>query len=1125
MKLLRENRKMCIFAKTNDLFSTGDEKLDDKRIMCIVPGKYGSSKSTDYRMVISDKYVQLRPSCYQHTNSHSFFEDEHEATMSDGRAVAGMANMAAVKAWIVAAAKGEGTDELALYISKDTKQWHKAEFTDHKIEEDAYTILESTNYSIQVDVMTSKYTEMGSLFTSNSNGTYFTRNIEHTNRNREGFVDFEKMSNVQGVVLVNIVENFKDVDRMLAYKKVKSQISFDDGRTFESLKTGDKELHLHSVTELRNSGRVFSSPAPGLVMGVGNTGDYLDEYTKGDLYVSDDGGLTWTKALEDAHKYEFGDQGAVLVAVYDEGPTKEIRYSLKHGKGDWGTIKLENEFLVGELTTIPDSTSLRFIITAREGKGKDAKYATYSLNFEEMHEGKCGKDDFEEWHARLDGDGKATCVMGRKQSYRRRKADADCFVEEEFKDPEPKWDVCACSDADYECDFNFVPEGSGKDKKCVPARGLTPPDGTCKDPGDKFKGPSGWRIIPGNQCDPKAKDAVRKDEPQEWKCSDLNNPVASGKITTQVRTFPAGQFREYYYLERAPEASGTDETIVMLSSERKAYITHDHGKNWKEAVDDEVVAIYPHQYYNDAAFFVTPKSKVHYTYDRGQAIHSFEAPEAPNTERLQILSFHPKPSNKDWLVWTGEKDGRTVSHVSTRGGLEGSWKPLLPSVRKCQFIWREENRNVKEELVYCEQFADEDPKNQLQLLSSDDWFDHKKVEFEDVVSFATMSEFIVIASKTEDRKWLKLDASIDGKTFADAKFPPKFGVDHQQAYTVLDSSTHSVFLHVTVNGREEQEYGSIIKSNSNGTSYVLSIQHVNRNTDGYVDFEKMQGLEGVALINIVSNHEAVDKGEKKKKKTLITHNDGAEWDLIPPPKGSDCSGGIDKCSLHLHGYTERSDPRNTFSSPTAVGIMMGVGNVGEYLGRAEDGNTYLTKDGGITWHEAMKGVYMWEFGDQGSIIVIIQRHTATNEILYSLDEGDNWTKYQFHDSKMQIDQISTVPSDTSMNFLLWGVDTANPKEVVTVNLDFSGMFTRQCKLDDNDPLSGDYDLWSPKHPKQDDDCLFGHVAQFHRKKPESKECFNGKRIDHLHSIARNCSCTRQDFEWYVGHNQYFRTPC
>lgn len=37
------------------------------------------------------------------------------------------------------------------------------------------------------------------------------------------------------------------------------------------------------------------------------------------------------------------------------------------------------------------------------------------------------------------------------------------------------------------------------------------------------------------------------------------------------------------------------------------------------------------------------------------------------------------------------------------------------------------------------------------------------------------------------------------------------------------------------------------------------------------------------------------------------------------------------CALHIHGYTERRDPKATFSSPSAVGLMMAVGNVGEEL--------------------------------------------------------------------------------------------------------------------------------------------------------------------------------------------------
>lgn len=70
-------------------------------------------------------------------------------------------------------------------------------------------------------------------------------------------------------------------------------------------------------------------------------------------------------------------------------------------------------------------------------------------------------------------------------------------------------------------------------------------------------------------------------------------------------------------------------------------------------------------------------------------------------------------------------------------------------------------------------------------------------------------------------------------------------------------------------------WGNILKSNSNGTYFGLSVENVNRNEDGYVDFEKVIGLDGVALINVVADpYEATVSG-RKRLQTRITHNDGA----------------------------------------------------------------------------------------------------------------------------------------------------------------------------------------------------------------------------------------------------------
>lgn len=600
---------------------------------------------------------------------------------------------------------------------------------------------------------------------------------------------------------------------------------------------------------------------------------------------------------------------------------------------------------------------------------------------------------------------------------------------------------------------------------------------------------------------------------------------SDGKIKNAISTFSADRFEEFFYLAAPDSANVKDETVVLRTDLSDVFISFDHGKSWEvpeELQGKRFAAIYPHEYFPDIVYFVTQSKTVYYTHDRGKTFHKFKAPAVPNKRRLQVLTFHP--TQKDWLIWTAAKECdssfstkcHSVAYYSVNGGDE--WHVLQSYVRKCRFV-QDKSEKKSDKLVICAVFEKEsvmDEDNRLQLIASDNWFEDKTIHFPEIIDFATMQEFIIVAAKDEDKKSLKLDASVDGKTFADARFPYDFHVKHQQAYTVLDSSTHSVFLHVTVNGDAGSEQGAIMKSNSNGTSYVTSLRGVNRNREGYVDFEKMQGLEGVALVNVVSNLETAGSGEPKKLRTMITHNDGGEWAYLTPPEADadsglyPCDGDGDECKLHLHGYTERSDPRRTYSSPSAVGLMLGIGNVGSSLGRKADADTFITQDGGISWISVIKGPYMWEYGDQGSIIVIVKQEIPTNEVLYTLDEGKTWQTYKFSEHKMRIEDISTVPSDTSRNFMLWGRDLQEDK-IATVNLDFTGLTDVQCQLAEGDPDDSDYYTWTPKHPLSDSNCLFGHVSEYHRKKPDSI-CFNGRNLENASPQKRICECTRQDFE-------------
>jgi hypothetical protein len=69
-------------------------------------------------------------------------------------------------------------------------------------------------------------------------------------------------------------------------------------------------------------------------------------------------------------------------------------------------------------------------------------------------------------------------------------------------------------------------------------------------------------------------------------------------------------------------------------------------------------------------------------------------------------------------------------------------------------------------------------------------------------------------------------------------------------------------------------WGNLLKSNSNGTYFGIALENVNRNNRGFVDFEKMIGLDGIALVNIVSNPAQGKVSGEKDLQSRITHNDG-----------------------------------------------------------------------------------------------------------------------------------------------------------------------------------------------------------------------------------------------------------
>ncbi|CAO1625062.1 unnamed protein product [Jaminaea pallidilutea] len=1150
----------CSWAKSSKEIHVRDEHL--KRIFCIAwedspsPSTASSSHLANPRHLLNDASQDQRrnyemskrrvgPSASRLFQSDDFYKSRKVVEFDMGRDAKNFVGLGPSKRFLVTALRdtqsssggSNSGDEMALFVSKDADTWHKAKFPHGRgLRENAYTVVDSTLHSLVVDVLDNTGSAIGNLFTSDSEGTHFVKSLESTKRDANGIVDFEHLQNIEGVAIANVVV---DVGTGGAAVRSRSVITWDDGSRWSHIKAPKVEgitcdvndvkscsLNLYSVTRPHNLGRVFSSTAPGFVMGVGSIGDRLLPYEECDTFLSTDAGRTWIRASKDAHKYEFGDQGSVLVIVDDEDTTDHVSYSFDQGR-TWKDLDLGVKLRAKILTTIPDSTSLKFLLIGTQAR-KDAgssssRHIAAFLDFATLNKRKCSDRDFEKWYAQGDAAGPgggSKCLMGHKQWYKRRKADADCIVGDKFTDPVGHEDPCPCTDDDYECDFGYAANESGE---CVSTGKETIPPGQCGRGQSKYMGSSGYRKIPGDTCDESK--GVKKAQKVEKDCE--QGAPAPGTVDFQRHEFP----------DKVAGSAWFPESTVVLVRLRDGTVweSKNDGASWNQKIpdparkdpDSRFLAMALHSFDKERGYLITSDRIVWYTTNGGKEWHWFTAPLSANGLGLPILQFHPDKS--DWLIWTGSEGcvsgtANQACHASAWYSLDHgrNWHVIEKYVRTCSWA-RDRNFKVDSQAIMCEsykkksgsQLAFDASNNELQLVWASPFWKNQKVLFDNIVGLAVFEEFLVVAELVSGA--LSIQVSLDGVHFAQVSTPPNLRLDNK-AYTILDSVTKSIFLHVTTHSSAGAEWGSILKSNGNGTYFSLSQDGVNRDASGFVDFEKMLNLDGIALINVVSNADEATVSKHKDLQTRITHNDGGRWKALVPPKvdayGASYPCDSVGCSLHLHGFTERGDPRESLSSPSAVGLMLGVGNVGKTLAPYTDSDTFLTRDGGFTWEEVHKDAHKWEFGDQGSIIVLVNDEEPTDTVLYSLNEGLKWESFNFGE-KLRVKSIMTVPEDTHRRFVLLGESPRAAAKSVAIHLDFSALTTRKCELDPQKPESGDFELWSPSEERSEQ-CLFGRQTSYYRRKRDA-DCYVGQRIVQPHKTVKNCLCTSDDFECEFNH--------
>ena len=392
------------------------------------------------------------------------------------------------------------------------------------------------------------------------------------------------------------------------------------------------------------------------------------------------------------------------------------------------------------------------------------------------------------------------------------------------------------------------------------------------------------------------------------------------------------------------------------------------------------------------------------------------------------------------------------------------------------------------------------------------------------------------------------------------------------SFTFLDTSENSVFISI-VPASLKFILGNIYISDANGIKFSLSLEYnVHSKKLGKSDFSKAAGLEGVYISNVINknyieenfeelfaqnndindnyinqsnvfekNLENLINSHGKFIQTFITFNKGGSWNRLKAPmydsKGilNDCEEdieGLSTCYLNLYGIS--SDYPPYYSVDSAIGIILSNGSIGEYLSQSEeDINTYISNDGGRTFREVRKGIYIYEIGDHGGLIVMTLANKATNILIYSLDEGFTWDEYIFSDNLIRVENILIENTSSTQYFIIYGDYLEKKRKIdVTITVDFTNI-TRKCEgMDSPNSNNSDYETWSPgdfqlsikslitvneKQNINKENCLMGKQMIYTRKKLTSK-CFNsGNTIKK--TIASICKCTDKDYECDLGYSR------
>uniref|UniRef100_A0A8C0H547 Sortilin 1 n=1 Tax=Chelonoidis abingdonii TaxID=106734 RepID=A0A8C0H547_CHEAB len=353
-----------------------------------------------------------------------------------------------------------------IHVSTDQGEtWNMAQLPSVG-QEQFFSILAANEDMVFMHVDDPGDTGCGTIYTSDDRGLIYSKSLErHLYTGIGSETDFTNVTSLRGVYITSVLSE----DR-----SIQSVITFDQGGEWLPLRmpvnakcnstAKNKEecsLYIYALYGISLNHNVPMLPLSepnvvGIVIAHGSVGDAVPVVSP-DVYISDDGGYTWTWVLEGPHHYAILDSGGIIVAIeHSLEPINVIKFSTDEGQC-WHkyTFSKEPIYFTG-LASEPGARSMNVSLWGYRDSVLPRKWVSYTIDFSHLLSRNCDDDDYTIWLAHSSEPGSRTdgCVLGYKEQYLRLRKSSVCQNGRDYvtmKQPS----VCPCTLEDYLCDFGY----------------------------------------------------------------------------------------------------------------------------------------------------------------------------------------------------------------------------------------------------------------------------------------------------------------------------------------------------------------------------------------------------------------------------------------------------------------------------------------------------------------------------------------------------------------------------------------------------------------------------------------------------------------------------------------------